>query len=48
MIVPLKVQTSPDSAVAPFFSNPEDQGNDLWRNAKLDSVRPPGLIPETS
>lgn len=41
VIVPLKVETGSNRSVASLLPNPENEGNDLRRNAIPDSVGPP-------
>lgn len=48
MVVPLKIETGSNGTVAALLANAENERNDLRRNAKSDSMGPPGLITKAS
>ena len=47
-VVPLEVLAGPHRLVPTFLSDPWDQGNGLWRNAKPGVVRSPLEIAQAS
>jgi hypothetical protein len=47
MIVPLQVQAGSDGFVTAFFTNPQDQGNDLRRDPIPNMVRPSFEVAKT-
>jgi hypothetical protein len=48
MVVPLEVLAGPHRLVPTFLSDPWDQGNGLWRNAKPGVVRSPLEVAQAS
>lgn len=48
VIVPLKIPTGSNGPVPALLANTENERNNLRRNAKPDSVGPPGLITKAS
>ena len=48
IVVPLEVLAGPHRLVPTFLSDPWDQGNGLWRNAKPGVVRSPLEIAQAS